>query len=264
MSSTIASSLLRRTLRLSRSSSLFCRYRQPQFYSSLASSRSSSSPLIRRAIPQSLRKPPSLLSFRFASSKVSADENLKRILDSEIDCVLQSDTHGQEVELPDGFPFEIIDNPGDQTVVLKREFAGENIQVTVFMNFDSEGDLGENDEDGAEDDNNESSFQPIISLVVSIEKGEGPILEFSCNLNADGLEIESMAMKKHDAPDDQGAYQGPEFSDLDENLQKALHKYLEVRGIKGSLFDFLHEYMMNKDEKEYLAWLKNLKEFVGK
>lgn len=52
--------------------------------------------------------------------------------------------------------------------------------------------------------------------------------------------------------------------DLDENLQKAWRKYLEVRGIKGSLFDFLHEYMMHKDEKEYLAWLKNLKEFVGK
>ncbi|XP_008796210.1 uncharacterized protein At2g39795, mitochondrial-like [Phoenix dactylifera] len=263
MPSSIASSLLCRTLRLSRSSSRFFGHCQPLFYSSLASSRSSS-PLIRSVVPQILRNPPSLLSFRFASSKVSADENLKRVLDSEINCVLQSNTHGQEIELPDGFPFEIIDNPGNQTVILKREFAGENIQVTVFMNLDAEGDLGENDEDGSEDDNNESSFQPTISVVVSIEKGEGPFLEFSCNLNADELEIESMALKKHDAPDDQGAYQGPEFSDLDENLQKALHKYLAVRGIKGSLFDFLHEYMMSKDEKEYLAWLKNLKEFVGK
>lgn len=52
--------------------------------------------------------------------------------------------------------------------------------------------------------------------------------------------------------------------DLDENLQKALHKYLEVRGIKSSLFDFLHEYMLAKDEREYLTWLKNMKEFVAK
>lgn len=50
--------------------------------------------------------------------------------------------------------------------------------------------------------------------------------------------------------------------DLDEILQKALHKYLEERGIKGSLFGFLHSYMMNKDEKEYLVWLKNMKEFI--
>lgn len=261
MSSSIASSLLRRTLRLSRSSSL-CRHRQPLFYSSLASSPGSHR--IRRAIPQSLREPSSLLSFRFASSKASAVANLKQVLDSEIDCVRQSDPHELEIELPEGFPFEIVDNPGDQAVVLKRELAGENIQVTVLMNLDVEGDFKENDEDGSEDDNNESSFQPTISLVVSIEKGEGPFLEFCCNLRDDGLQIESMVMKKRDAVDDQGAYQGPEFSDLDEKLQKAFHKYLEVRGIKGSLFGFLHEYMINKDEKEYLVWLKNMKEFIEK
>ncbi|KAG1359020.1 hypothetical protein COCNU_08G004660 [Cocos nucifera] len=257
MLSSITSSFLRRTLRLSRTSSLFCCHRQPRFYSSL-----SSTPLIRRAVPQSLRELPSLLSLRFASSKVSADSNLQRVLDSEIDCVVQSDPREQEIDLPDGFPFEIIDNPGDQTVVLKRAFAGENIQVTVFMNLDAEGGFNENDEDGSEDDNNESSFQPTISLVVSIEKGEGPFLEFCCNLNDNELEIESMVMKKCDALDDQGAYQGPQFSDLDENLQKALHKYLEERGIKGYLFGFLHSYMMNKDEKEYLVWLKNMKEFI--
>nr|XP_010932135.1 uncharacterized protein At2g39795, mitochondrial [Elaeis guineensis] len=261
MSSSIASSFFRRTLRLSRTSSLFCRHRQPRFYSSLPSCPSSSS-RIRRAVPQSLREFPSLFSLRFASSKVPSDANLKRVLDSEIDCIVQSDPREQEIDLPDGFPFEIIDNPGDQTIVLKRAFAGENIQVTVFMNLDAEGDFNENDEDGSEDDNNESSFQPTISLVVSIEKGEGPFLEFCCNLNDDELEIESMVMKKRDAPDDQGAYQGPQFSDLDENLQKALHKYLEERGIKGSLFGFLHSYMMNKDEKEYLVWLKNMKEFI--
>jgi len=51
--------------------------------------------------------------------------------------------------------------------------------------------------------------------------------------------------------------------DLDESLQKALHKYLEARGIKHSLHDWLYEYMMRKDEKEYVVWLKNMKEFIG-
>jgi complement component 1 Q subcomponent-binding protein, mitochondrial len=45
-------------------------------------------------------------------------------------------------------------------------------------------------------------------------------------------------------------------------LQKALHRYLEMRGIKHSLHDWLYEYMMHKDEKEYVVWLKNMKEFV--
>ncbi|KAK9120847.1 hypothetical protein Syun_018464 [Stephania yunnanensis] len=51
---------------------------------------------------------------------------------------------------------------------------------------------------------------------------------------------------------------------LDENLQRAFHKYLEIRGIKPSTTNFLHEYMINKDSREYLVWLKNLKKFIEK
>lgn len=52
------------------------------------------------------------------------------------------------------------------------------------------------------------------------------------------------------------------WSDLDENLKKAFHKYLEIRGIKPSTTNFLFEYMLNKDSHEYLIWLKKLKDFV--
>lgn len=51
-------------------------------------------------------------------------------------------------------------------------------------------------------------------------------------------------------------------SDLDENLQKGFYKYLEVRGIKPSATNYLREYMANKDNREYLLWLKYLKKFV--
>ncbi|XP_042386643.1 uncharacterized protein At2g39795, mitochondrial-like [Zingiber officinale] len=60
------------------------------------------------------------------------------------------------------------------------------------------------------------------------------------------------------------AYEGPDFSDLDENLQKSFHKYLEIRGISPLTTNFLHEYMINKDSREYLLWLKNLKQFIQK
>jgi len=53
-------------------------------------------------------------------------------------------------------------------------------------------------------------------------------------------------------------------SDLDENLQKAFHRYLEIRGIKPSFTTFLADYVANKDSREYLQWLKDLKSFVEK
>ncbi|RWV78602.1 hypothetical protein BHE74_00058929 [Ensete ventricosum] len=214
-----AVSLLRRSLRLRLhphlhlSPALFRRHGRSLFTSSLlaASSDLSLSPS-HGAIPRGLRLPHSLLFPRFASSNVSGDENLKRVIDSEIQCAHESETHGREVDVPENFPFEIIDSPGDQAVFLKRDFAGENIQVTVLMNFDEQNDMEENDEDDEDDESNESSMEPGISLVVTIDKGESSLLEFCCNLNADELEIESMVIKKRDDPDDQGAYQGPEFS----------------------------------------------------
>ncbi|XP_020575991.1 uncharacterized protein At2g39795, mitochondrial-like [Phalaenopsis equestris] len=263
MASSIASSLLRRTARLPISSAIFVRRPPALLYCSTVSS--SPSPLLTRKFlisSRTIRKLPALFSLRFASTKVDADENLDKVLQSEIECAQETEENGREIDAPKDFPFEIIDNSGDQTIILKREFAGENIQATVYMNFDGE-EMSKDDDDASEVDQ-DSAVSPNISLLVTIDKGEGPVLEIGCNINSSDLEIESMTMKSSHDSDGQGAYQGPDFSELDESLQKAFHKYLKLRGFDSSLRDFLHEYMMHKDEREYLTWLENVKEFVGK
>ncbi|KAK1660370.1 hypothetical protein QYE76_048529 [Lolium multiflorum] len=76
--------------------------------------------------------------------------------------------------------------------------------------------------------------------------------------------IDTLSVKQPAANDDEEliAYEGPDFNDLDENLQRAFHKYLELRGISPFTTNFLHEYMINKDSREYLFWLNKLKDFV--
>ncbi|RRT84728.1 hypothetical protein B296_00010991, partial [Ensete ventricosum] len=54
--------------------------------SSLLADSSPLSPPSRAAAPQGLRPASSFLSLRFASSKVSGDENLTRVIDSDIQC----------------------------------------------------------------------------------------------------------------------------------------------------------------------------------
>ncbi|GLJ55243.1 hypothetical protein SUGI_1185280 [Cryptomeria japonica] len=71
-----------------------------------------------------------------------------------------------------------------------------------------------------------------------------------------------MSTKQPKGNDDVLAYEEPAFTDLNENLQKSFHKYLEIRGVKGSLSIFLLEYMINKESREYIRWLKNVKQFV--
>ncbi|KAL1359735.1 hypothetical protein HN51_005068 [Arachis hypogaea] len=198
---------------------------------------------------------PSLRVANSFATKTSADENLVQVLESEIKCAYD-DNQSQHVEIPDDFPFEIEDNPGERTIQLKRQYQDETIKVQVDIpNVALEG----NEED---DDEGEKSSESSIPLVVSVFKGNGVCLEFGVTAFPDEITIDSLSVKNVNESEDQLAYEGPEFTDLDENLQKAFHKYLEIRGIKPSTTNFLQEYMFSKDNKEYLGWLKNLKNFV--
>ncbi|KAJ0027904.1 hypothetical protein Pint_35341 [Pistacia integerrima] len=201
-----------------------------------------------------------LVPFLHFSTEPSSDENVLRILGNEIECAEKPHPEG---EIPDGFPFKIQDNPGERTVLLTREYQDELIKVVVDMPAPYEDEDEAEDEDGKE---NEANDQPITPLVVYISKGNGVRLEFCVSAYPDELAIDSLSIKQP-SPGGSGdylAYEGPDFTDLDENLQKAFHKYLEIRGIKPSTTNFLHEYMVNKDSKEYLRWLCNLQEFLQK
>ena len=199
---------------------------------------------------------------RFASAapKSKIEENLLRVLDSEIKCALESDPPTEDV-VPEGtIPFTVEDTPGEQSVYLRRKYGNEDIKIEVMAM-----DMGSSGEDGDDDDDeNEQGSRPHVSLTVTVSKGEGPSLEFNCSAYPDEVTIDVMAVKEKEPSADHIAYEGPSFQDLDENLQKSFHKFLEVRGIKGSLSNFLAEYMMNKDNKEYIRWLKNVKSFIEK
>ncbi|KAF3544462.1 hypothetical protein DY000_02001398 [Brassica cretica] len=50
--------------------------------------------------------------------------------------------------------------------------------------------------------------------------------------------------------------------DLDENLQKAYHRFLEIRGIKPNITEFMADYMADKAGRERLHWLNDVKSFL--
>ncbi|TQD76741.1 hypothetical protein C1H46_037730 [Malus baccata] len=86
----------------------------------------------------------------------------------------------------------------------------------------------DDNDDNQNDDNDEHANQSSIPLVVTVSKGNGPVLEFSVTAYPDEFQIDSLAVKNPEDSEDQIAYEGPGFHDLDENLQKAFHKYLEL------------------------------------
>lgn len=57
-------------------------------------------------------------------------------------------------------------------------------------------------------------------------------------------------------------YTGPPYQQLDEEVQSFLESYLDARGITTHLATFVPDYIDVKEQKEYLGWLRRVKEFV--
>lgn len=66
-----------------------------------------------------------------------------------------------------------------------------------------------------------------------------------------------------DDEDDEFAYSGPVFDELDEGLQAELEAYLSARGVDAALGGVLKVMAAAKEQSEYVKWLVNLKAFVA-
>ncbi|KAI3912512.1 hypothetical protein MKW98_020974 [Papaver atlanticum] len=179
--------------------------------------------------------------FSALAKKISnSDDTLLSAIEPVIDSF-------REVEAPRDFPFKIEDNAGnDRTITLTRDYQGEEIKAIVH--WPSYKDSGSN-----------------VELDISVSNKSG--LTLKCNVEEDdspeGYTIRYLAVKNPNASDDYTAYRKADLSHLDENLQKALRTYLEVRGIESSINNFLHRYMLNRKHKKYTRWLKKLKIFIA-
>ena len=58
-------------------------------------------------------------------------------------------------------------------------------------------------------------------------------------------------------------YSGPDFSTLDERIQNAISEYLEGFGVNEHMSAFIECMSLDKDQRLYMAWLGNLKDFVS-
>lgn len=115
-------------------------------------------------------------------------------------------------EKPEGFPFEIIDTPGERTVLLRRKFEDETIQVVVdsVASYDDEEDEAEPNDEG-DDEDQESVGKIRVPMVVSVEKGDGVCLEFGVSAYPDEIVIDSLSIKQPQESENELAYEGPDF-----------------------------------------------------
>ncbi|KAK1697688.1 hypothetical protein QYE76_014385 [Lolium multiflorum] len=193
----------------------------------------------------------------------AADAQLLRVINFEISSA-QSECRKPNWAkiLGEDFPFEIKDKEGTNRITLTRTCKSEQIEVEVLLPSPVE------DEDQAEDGEKQSQSHAgsdvpsqyyCIPLLVRIHKGAAAsCLEISCRSYPTELVIESLEFRS--SGESGGSLSGgTAVSNLPEEIQRALHPYLGIRGISQHFTDFLHAYMINKECHEYLSWLRKLK-----
>ncbi|KDP41993.1 hypothetical protein JCGZ_27011 [Jatropha curcas] len=185
--------------------------------------------------------------------KSAFQENILRILRSEIQ--YEFDRAPPKQPVAKFKSFAIDDRPGEQWISLKRKFAeNEEIKVEATM-FD-----GATPSSKSSDVTN-NNVQLHITLIVNISKGDGDALEIMCSAWPDSIEITKLFTRKSNKMPAQ-AYVGPDFKELDDELQDSLYEFLEARGINDEMAAFLHEYMKNKDRTEYIRWMGTVKSYM--
>ncbi|ORY58866.1 mitochondrial glyco protein [Pseudomassariella vexata] len=190
-------------------------------------------------------------------------------------------------------PFELIDTPGKEDVILKRKFGNETITVSFSISdlanyepdmFNEDNALADEElegpeartaeaeaEEGLEGEEDADAAVPCRLNVVVEKDGKGAL-----NIEAvaqDGqILVENFYYYKdaklahgesaeisHQAQD---TYPGPPFGSLDEDLQMLMERYLEERGVTQAMAVFVPDYMDTKEQKEYQTWLKDVKQFI--
>jgi len=209
--------------------------------------------------------------------EAKGENALSAKLQSEIDYEANAATENPEV--PEFLQtsqkagvWAIEEKVGHDEVVLTRKFGNENIRV-MFSIVDVENETPEFEEEengsGSEDEGAGSIFPVRCSVTITKPNGAMSIEAVA----QDGVfSIENISFYKDAAlatdltPEAdwkrRSLYIGPQFEHLDVSVQEELEKYLLERGIGEELALFVPEYAEWKEQKEYVGWLKNVKQFV--
>ncbi|KAL4202381.1 hypothetical protein AMTRI_Chr02g263450 [Amborella trichopoda] len=186
--------------------------------------------------------------------KTAFEGNMLRMIRREIQYEMEYTPPNEPVAELSSFTVE--DRPGEQWIRLRGKYGdNEDIKIEVTM-FDGSIPISKSNQNAGAD------FKLHISLIVDISKGEDcDVLQFICSAWPDSMAIEKVfTLKRNALPGP--PYVGPDFKELDDELQASLQEFLEERGIDEDLAISLHEYMLNKDKTELLGWLEKVKSFL--
>lgn len=156
--------------------------------------------------------------------------------------------------------FKVHQEPGKGEVRLTRTHGAETIEV-FFHVQDVEDDIDFEEEEEGEQEAEQSVG---VNFRVDITKGDKKLAIAAVG----GQELDVRGIRflpaNVERTKEEIYYGGPDFADLEEDVQESFLDYLEERKIDGDLAFFVLAHSREKEQKEYIHWLDTFESFVSK
>ncbi|CAM6083210.1 unnamed protein product [Calypogeia fissa] len=193
-----------------------------------------------------------------------ADGGLLSVLRLELDH--ERKTYSQPKELTRGAPkpWTLTDKPGQAPVILRRSYGEEDIAVTCVYQSDGYGDDENPEEDinSEDEDMDASGLGSCVNMTITINKGaDNPTLEISAASYGTQITIEHVYFWE-DKDSKEAVYEGPNFLQLDEEVQTQFEKFIKARGVNKELTGYLFTILADKEQREYMRWLQKVDAFL--
>lgn len=196
-------------------------------------------------------------------------DGLKKIVNSEIDHEEKNYSPVDQGDLDSffknsGYKFTEVEN--STRMELTKSEAGYDIVINFSAKppFPQDENAPENPEDKQPENMTEFSVRVT-------KKGEKSGLLIDATLIDATFEFNSIQYHAdvHQAYDSYyvqnkmtDTYTGPEFNTLDERVQAEFNEFLSSLGVNEELGSFMQVLSVDKDQRLYLGWLKNVKKFL--
>jgi len=207
------------------------------------------------------RLPPGAWVSNRAKASAAAAKVVK-VLQSEIKHEAEQYEQSKEIQkFLNNTPFKLAESEGDVNMALERDMGDKIVRIEWQLTSPFDPAMGgEDGEDGEPE-------QEATDLSVTVEsKSTGAGIAFYCSTQTGedhryvigNLKGYASAEEKENA----SSYNGPDFEDLDDKLQEAFDEYLAELGMSSEICDFIDAMAIDKEQREYVRWLKTTKVFL--
>lgn len=167
------------------------------------------------------------------------------------------------------FPqWKITETDGDVSLKMSKSMADKDVilewQLVSPFGSDFGGEM--NEEGSAEGQEEEMPAESTdFTITIQDKSGERGLVYYCQTTAGEGHRYMIGNVRSFASASERDAttsYNGPDFEDLDDSLQESFDEFLAEAGINDEVCDFIDASAMDKEQREYMRWLKNVESFI--